>query len=51
MYLSCKECQFFHKSVCHAHPPIGNQWALVGTDDWCGEFVRKDAPQAKSERK
>jgi hypothetical protein len=58
--MTCKECRFQHKSVCHRFPPVGIEpdaegaprvaWSIVGTDDWCGEFVRKDGVvQAKDD--
>ena len=59
--MRCKECRYYDgceaaRGDCHRFPPLSVSidgstiWpSVIGQDDWCGEFVSKDAPRAKSD--
>jgi hypothetical protein len=46
------------RGTCCRYPPVPTgrdyegdletEWPIVHEDDWCGEFVSKDAPEAKA---
>lgn len=46
---TCSVCKHFDtvKGFCRAHPPVMNSgrtfWPEVHSDDWCSEFMDKDA--------
>ena len=41
VHLSCASCKFWepgarNSGTCHARPPSGTSWPIVGAADWCG---------------